>query len=347
MLCSIGACLVWVLAFTEHFRRLRMIMMGAFLSMILLTVVSSVLLPRAFSTPWPTMLVLGVLFLVLYGGFASPLGHLYQRAYQYAQQGRGGRQTLQPLVLRILTQILSRRRTVTTALLVKGLLIQSRSWTHLIRLCIVVLSLPFWIWLSPRLAANGHHLPNAFLAIVYGAFLSFYIYLDANPSPIGSEGNRLMLYLVTPRTTTQLLWAKFKQHLITTVGITLPFIVVLCLIYRFYITEYFFVIITLLFIQAGMTALIVWGSVWEEDLDLPVEGRFTAMLQEQVPSTPQRLVLLMLSALLTAIQLFCIFSLSGAVMWAALGGMNILISMAAWKLSNNHLHWLFSFPKKR
>jgi hypothetical protein len=75
------------------------------------------------------------------------------------------------------------------------------------------------------------------------------------------------------------------------------------------ISEIGFAAVAIILVIIACTALSVWGSIWDEDLNLAVEGTVQMMLQEEAAITPRRLGLLNLSLLLFAALLLVAYKL--------------------------------------
>lgn len=57
-----------------------------------------------------------------------------------------------------------------------------------------------------------------------------------------------------------------------------------------------FALVVTALLVAGTLPLFVWGSAWDEDLSLVVEGATQTILQEETPITPRRMWLLTLGS---------------------------------------------------
>ncbi len=114
--------------------------------------------------------------------------------------------------LQIIQQALTRRRTLSAALLLKEALNHSRAWTTWLRLAVLAVLVLVFPWLHTFL--QGYVLPDPVLVVAYAALLAVFWIVDGNPSPIGSEGNRLALYLAAPISLAAILQAKFVTVLV-------------------------------------------------------------------------------------------------------------------------------------
>lgn len=175
---------------------LRAAIGGACLAM--LSVVGSQLLgagsiwgsPAAASVPL-ALLLAGV------GPGAALFGRLYVDAFQELQ-GRSSRtrRAATPFWARAFVVRVLRRRTPIAAMLYKETLVQTRNKLNLLRFALVVAAVPLFPWLSASL--GGGHDSERWLLVAFASGLGLYSLIDFIPSPIGSEGDRLALYLTAP-----------------------------------------------------------------------------------------------------------------------------------------------------
>src|SRR5207244_8108514 len=101
-----------------------------------------------------------------------------------------------------------------------------------------------------------------------------------------------------------------------------------------------FAAVAIILVIIACTALSVWGSIWDADLDLSVEGTLQMMLQEEAAITPRRLGLVNLSLLLFAFSLLLAWKLPPLLALIVLTLLDGLVLTVMLRLSWAHLHRL-------
>jgi hypothetical protein len=254
---------------------------------------------------------------------AKPFGELYRRGY-LSGQGRNVRRGFDLPGLRQLGQLAARRRTLTGALLHKGLLTRGRNPLFLVRLAVFPVGLLIFGWV--REIANGVNFGGVALVALYGLTITTLVFIDASPSPIGSEANRLTLFVTLPGGWGRFLLAKLKVFWFLTV---LPGVIYTALIG--FVGGLSMSEIGLAALVAGLALTAIVGtttlvSTWDADMNLAIENAMQAFMIEEAPLTARRLWLLSANltlvtgtgALLYWLPLWAIFPLLGVVCGAAL-----------------------------
>ena len=93
-------------------------------------------------------------------------------------------------------------------------------------------------------------------------------------------------------------------------------------------------------ILIGYTTFSVWGSAWDEDLNLFSEGMIPVILQEELPFTPRRLQLLGLNFLLIAGMFLLVWKLPMSLSMPALVLLDGIMLILGWHLSSAHIRGL-------
>jgi hypothetical protein len=239
--------------------------------------------------PAPVIVALTLLVVLILGPCATPLGKLYMAAFHtlQAQNKSGGARTAtleHPFV-----HLLRRRRNAGSALLLKDLLNQIRDPIGRFAFVFVLYLLPF-PWVVDRVSA--YEIGEAQLMVAYVALLVLLVAIDQLPSPMGSEGNRLALFLTAPLDLAGLIRAKLFVTLTTLLGIGLLSSVILCLWRGPTVETALFVCVGVTLLVIGIGVIITCGSAWDINLNLSVEGATQALMHERLPATPRRLMVI-------------------------------------------------------
>jgi hypothetical protein len=282
--------------------------------------------------PWLGVLLLapGLVLVLILGPLASPLGRLYERAFQ-SILGASPRPRRRPLV-HLLTRGLAARRTPAAALLTRELLSRGRQWVDWARLGMVAGLLVGFPPLRPTLLARGW--PDTLTIPGAVALLVFFLLVDGSSSPLGAEGNRLGLLLTGPLSSRALLRAEltalFVPILLGSAGCTL----VLALrsgLGAGHLRAVSEMIAAVALLGTGLAAIFAWGSAWDADLGLEIEGGLRGLLQEQSPLTPVRALLVAVGALFLGVGLLALRSLPPPVALAVLAMLDALVLGLAWR----------------
>jgi hypothetical protein len=254
--------------------------------------------PPHLPDPLPVVALAALALAAAAGPLAGPLGALYASAYRTLEARPGLRRAPTPPGVRPLARWLGRRRDVVGALLVKEMLTQARTPFNWARAAAVVAYLVPFPWVAAHAAAA--HLGRAPTVVGYFAAICLLSLIDAAPSPIGAEGNRLALFLVAPVGAASLLRAKLLAFLAPVVALGLSLGLLLGVWTGLPPGELLVATAQVALIAAGATTLLTLGSVWDAEPDLAVEGAAAALLVEQLPGTARRLGLVGLCLVLLA-----------------------------------------------
>ncbi len=280
----------------------------------------------------PAMLLLLLLALL---PLAYPGGLLYLSALLLAQNRESSSNALAIPGTRLLLALVARSRTMTAALLTKGLLSQSRHILAWMRLLVLVALLA--LFAPIRAAAGPLHLTPLLLVSDYATLLAALMLLEYAPYAISSEGNRLALYLVTPGGASSFLRARLCSFFIPALLIGLPSALLLGLWTGLAPLDLGAALLLVLLALSGYTTFAVLGSALDEDLALAVEDRAQALMQEELPITPRRLQLLSLTIALLAALLLVAWKLPLLLALPALALLDGVIALLMWRLSTAYL----------
>ena len=276
------------------------------------------------------VIVLFILSLaIVLGPLTQSAGRLYVAAFSITQSWNRPRNAATLPGIHTLTRLFARRRTLSSALFVKMLLSQSRSFVAWGRIGMVLIVL----FLFPQLYTLAAHAgwSNTLFVAIFAAGLALLGIAEQAPNGISGEANRLSLYLTAPFNLSQFLRAKLFVYLLPMLiqGLT----VALFLAWRLALTPgqaaLSLVIMALLILSA--LAIFVWGSAWDEDLNLTVEGTMQTILHEETPITPRRILLLNSGLLSFAATLLLLLKLPPLLALPALIVFDATIIVAMWR----------------
>jgi len=166
--------------------------------------------------------------------------------------------------------------------------------------------------------------------------------VDGSSSPLGAEGNRLALLLTAPLSHADLLRAKLAAllvpFLVGGVGAALLVGLAAGLPARQLATA----TVAVVLLVTGLAAVFAWGSAWDADLGLEIEGGLRGLLQEQTPLTPVRALLVAASALLLGLDLLALRALPATPALAALLGLDVLVLGIGWRAGGDGLRRLIA-----
>ncbi len=91
---------------------------------------------------------------------------------------------------------------------------------------------------------------------------------------------------------------------------------------------------------SGPMILLILGSIWDEDLNIAVEGAAQAFLIEQLPSTPRRLWLIGLMYLLFVTMLVLLWKLPLLLACMLLVGIDLAVLWGLLSFAQYYLHRL-------
>jgi hypothetical protein len=272
--------------------------------------------------------VLSVLLGVLLGPLAGAAGRLYEQAFlRTLRRDQAQRRMDVPGALH-LTRWLLRRRSLAGALLGKGILNRGRSKLNLLRFGAPVLYVALVPWISS--VAGQHGVAEATLVGMVATALVLGVVSETVPSPLGGEGNRLALLLTTPLSHGTLLWAKWTAWVVPVLGYAMVFAVVLGVWRGISATDLLATLSGMVLVLGGNAALWVWGSAWDADLDATVTGPEQAMLVEELPITPWRIMLIGINGVFAAAAWALMWLLPLRVALPLLALLDLLVYVAMW-----------------
>lgn len=288
--------------------------------------------------PWLVSLLFVILLVLVIGPFAGGIGKLYVEAF-HEMEGRSREHAVLNLPgMQALSKLLGRYRNLTGALLVKGLLNQSRNGFTWARLVIVLICISLFPLARTLLASYG--LSNMLVVVVYSTGIAILAIVEYVAYAVSSEGVRLNFYLVAPPGIAKYLRARLTVFLIPALLIGLP----LSLAFSWWIGLPAIALVQaalmIMLILIGYTTFIVWGSAWDEDLNLASEGMMQVLTQEELPFTPRRLQLLGLSLLLIAGMLLLVWKLPVLLSMPVLVLLDGIMLAVGWRFSYWHLRGL-------
>jgi hypothetical protein len=93
-------------------------------------------------------------------------------------------------------------------------------------------------------------------------------------------------------------------------------------------------------IVIAYTAFCVWGSAWDEDLNLVLEGMMRVLTQEELPFTTGRLQLLGLSFLLIGVMFLLVWKLPLSLSVPALILLEGVVLTLGWRFGSAQIRGL-------
>ena len=227
------------------------------------------------------------MLLLALGPCANVLGSLYVQALLVTQRWDRSRRLFTLPGIRLIVNMLAKRRTLMSALMTKMLLSQSRNPFAWLR--IGVLMVISFLFVPLHTLALHAGWSNMLFVAVYAAVLGIVPVVEQAPSAISGEANRLTLYLVAPFDISSLLRARLIQFLLPSVSIELIASFVCSWQLHLALGQLIVVICMMLLLVAGILTVMVCGSVLDEDMNLAVEGTLQSIMQEEGPMTPKRM----------------------------------------------------------
>ncbi len=297
---------------------------------------------RVIPAPTPVSLLFLVLLVLLTGPLAGSAGKLYLGAF-HITEGRSSSHAVVNLPgVRALSKLLGRYRGLLGALLLKGVLNQSRNVFTWGRLVIVLVCVAIFPLVRTLLAP--YRISGVVLVVVYSSGVAILAIVEYAAYAISSEGSRLNLYLAAPPGIATYLRARLVVFLIPMLSIGLIMGIVFAWWTGLTASETALVMLTVALVLIGYTTFIVWGSAWDEDLSLTAEGMMQLLLQEELPFTPRRLQLLGMSLLLIAAMFLLVWKFPGLPSMAALALLDGIVIIVGHRLSLAHLCGLEPIP---
>ena len=292
---------------------------------------------RSLAAPSPALTLLALLLMLL--SALLPLAHMTGRLYYAAllrlQDRTDMTSTLTLPGIRLLIALLAHSRTMSAALLSKGLLNQSRHFLAWIRLLVLFTLLALFAPL--RASLNSLHLALPVLVGVYATLVAALTLVEYAPYAISSEGNRLALYLTIPLGVSSFLRARLCSFLLPALLIGCSSALLLGLWTHLSLLDLGLALLLALLALIGYTIFTVLGSALDEDLSLAIEDRAQALMQEELPITPRRMQLLSLSVALLALCFLLISKTPPPVALPILTSIDIVIALLMWHLSTIYL----------
>lgn len=272
------------------------------------------------------------------GGRATRLGTTYVRAVQLANTPSLPRTVRRIPGVRMLVRWLDPRRTPVAAMIAKDLLVQSRDWFFSLRLLVFFGSLPIFLQLRQLETVSGW--PIVPTLAIFAAVLTTYSLIDTSPSPIGSEGERLNLWLVAPVTGADLLKAKLAVFLAPLLLQGVATVLMIGWWTGLAGTELVVALTFTVLLVAGPVTFIVLGSAFDLRLDVPLESGLPTTIHEHVPHTPQRLWLLNISVVIVGLMGFVAWRVPAVGAVAILAAIDILVATVTWVAARRVLRTL-------
>jgi hypothetical protein len=260
-------------------------------------------------TPVPILvsLLCGIMLVLVVGPFAGSAGKLYVEAFHVIEGQSRSRAVINLPGVRLLTKLLRRYRNLTVALLVRGLLNQSRNVFTWGRVVLILVCIALFPLMRTLLVPFGFS--KVLLAVIYASGVAILAIIDYAPYAVSSEGSRLIFYLVAQTSKATYLRSRLKVLLIASLLIGLTSSLALSWWIGLSTIELAQTVMMVSLIVISYTAFSVWGSVWDEDLNLISEGLMPTITQEELPFTPRRLQLLGLSFLLIGVMFLLVWKL--------------------------------------
>lgn len=247
---------------------------------------------------------------------ADRLGSIYEQALLVGAQDDAVKT---PAWARLLLREAHRSRNPFGAFLVRSLRCRSRVWFNSVRF-VGVSALTF---LFPKafafLTRHGFSPTEQLSLWVVG--LIFLLMVDGAPNPTGSEANRMTALLAAPLTARQILNAKLGVYLLAFVGYAMVLTAMLTWQGEVGARVGLMALTHVLPIVFGLSALFVFGSVFDINLARSLGIGFMAKLHEEAPTTPVALALVFCGGAWVGCQVYAMhqlgFAEQSAVIWVA------------------------------
>lgn len=296
----------------------------------------------ALSTPAPVLvsLLLIIVLVLVVGPFAGSTGKLYVESFHEMEGRSRSRAVINLPGVRLLSKLLRRYRNLTGALLVKGLLNQSRNaftWARLVMVLICIALFPL-----ARALLVPYGFSNLLLVAIYSSGVAILTIIEYAAYAISSEGVRLGIYLVIPFKVATYLRARLIVFLIPNLFVGLTLSLVFSWWMGLPVFELGQVVLIVTLILISYTAFSVWGSIWDEDLNLVSEGMMPVLSQEELPFTPRRLQLLGLSLLLIGVMFLLVWKLPMSLSVPALILLDGVVLNLGWRFGSNQIRGLIT-----
>ncbi len=291
-------------------------------------------------TPAPLLvsLLLILILALVVGPFATFTGKLYVEAFHEMEGQSRSRVVINLPGVQLLSKLLRQNRNLTGALLVKGLLNQSRNVFTWGRVVIILICIALFPLIRTLLVPFGFS--RMLLAVMYASGVAILAIVDYAPYAISSEGSRLIFYLVAQTGMKTYLRSRLLVLLKAALLIGLTLGLALSWWIGLSIFELAQAIIMVSLIVIAYTAFSVWGSAWDEDLNLVSEGMMPTITQEELPFTPRRLQLLGLSFLLIGVMFLLVLKLPVFLSMPALVLVDGMVIALGWRFGSAQIRGL-------
>ncbi len=213
------------------------------------------------STPVPihVSLLCVIMLVLVVGPFAGSAGKLYVEAFHEMEGQSRSRAVINLPCVRLLTRLLRRYRNLTGALLVRGLINQSRNAFTWGRVVLILVCIALFPLMRTFLVPFGFS--KMLLAVIYASGVAILAIVDYAPYAVSCEGSRLIFYLVAQTGKSTYLRSRLKVLLIASLLIGLTLSLALSWWVGLSTLELAQAIIMVSLIVIGYTAFSVWGSV--------------------------------------------------------------------------------------
>lgn len=288
--------------------------------------------------PELAVVLLLILLCVMVGPLAAVSGRLYVAAFQAMQSSDRLRTTLSIPGMRALTHLFERRRSLTGAFFARAVAGQSRNLIFWLRLAMILALLTLFPLL--RSFATRYGFSDEVVIAACAAGLAVFHIIETGPSAISGEASRLALYLTAPFTLAQILRAKLLLFLLPVLieGMTIGLF--FCWQLRLMPAQVAPIMVAVVLMVVGCTGLLVWGSAWDADLGVVVEGALATFMQEEAPVMPRRMALSNGCVLLFAVMCLLLWKLPVGTALAALALLDIVVFVGTRRLGLSQMRAL-------
>jgi len=290
------------------------------------------------SAPLLVSLLCVIMLVLVTGPFAGFTGKLYEEAFHEMEGHSRSHTVINVPGVRLINKLLRRYRNLMGALLVKGLLNQSRNVFTWGRVVIILVCIALFPLIRTLLDPLGFS--RMLLAVVYASGVAILAIVDYAPYAVSSEGSRLIFYLVAMTDKTTYLRSRLMVLLIAALLIGLAISLVMSWWNGLSIIELAQTVMMVSLIVTCYTAFSVCGSAWDEDLNLVSEGMMPVITQEELPFTPRRLQLLGLSFLLLGTMFLLVWKLPVPLSVPALILLDAIVLTLGWRFGSAQIREL-------
>jgi hypothetical protein len=296
----------------------------------------------ALSTPVPLFgsLLCLIMLVIVVGPFAGVTGKLYEEAFHEMEGRTRSRTVINVPGVRLLNKLLRRYRNLTVAIMVKGLLNQSRNVFTWGRVAIILVSIAIFPMIQTLLIS--FEFSKMLLAVVYASGIAILAIIDYAPYAVSSEGSRLVYYLVARVSIKAYLRSRLMVLLIAALVVGLAISIAMSWWIGLSMLELAQTVTMVSLIVIAYTSFCVWGSVWDEDLNIVSEGMMPVISQEELPFTPRRLQLLGLSFLLIGMMFLLIWRLPVSLSVPSLILLDAIVLISGWHFSKAQIQGLIN-----